>query len=382
MHGGNAAIVGAAETDRLGIIPDMSMMELHADAALRAVADAGLTLADIDGIATAGPRPLDVAHHLGITPRWMDGTDVGGCSFLLHVRHGAAAVAAGAANAILIVHGESGRSGIGHNPVPRNESSAAGQFEWPYGALAPTAAFTLPALRFLHDRGMGRRDLANVVVAQRRWAQDNPRAARRKPVTAEDVLAGPTTAFPFTKEMCCVVTDGGGAVVVTTRERAADSSQAGRAVYLLGSGEACEGSLVGQMDDLGSSGAFVRASREAFRTAQLSPSDIDHLMVYDAFAHLPLYGLEDLGFVGRGESGAFIADGHTSPGGTLPMNTQGGGLAYTHTGKYGIFAILEAVRQLRGEAVMQAPGVETSFVQGVGGWFWSAGSLVLANRLP
>jgi acetyl-CoA acetyltransferase len=382
MHGGNVAIIGASETREVGVLPDRSMLQLHAEAALLALADAGLTAADVDGVATAGPIPLEVSHHLGITPRWLDGTMVGGCSFMLHVRHAAAAIAAGEASVVLITHGESGRSRVGVGAYRANAASAQGQFEAPFGALAPYATFTVPAMRFLYERGMSRRDLAEVVVAQREWATGNPRAFRRKPVTVEQVLDGPPIAYPFTRDMCCVVTDGGGALIMTSAERAADLPGGGHAVYLLGSGEASEAPLMSQMDDPGSFGAFRRASAEAFATAGVSHADIDHFMGYDAFAHLPLYMLEDVGFVGRGESGAFIAEGHTRKGGSLPMNTNGGGLSYTHTGMYGMFAIQEAVRQLRGEAAVQVPGVEISFVQGVGGFFWAAGSLVLSNRQP
>jgi acetyl-CoA acetyltransferase len=233
------------------------------------------------------------------------------------------------------------------------------------------------------ERGMDRTDLAEVVVAQREWAMPNPRALRRKPITVDEVLnSSPPVAYPFTRDMCCVVTDGGGALVLTSAERAADLPGADRAVFLLGSGEAGESPIVSQMADLGSFGAFRRSSAEAFAAAGVEHADIDHLMCYDAFAHLPLYMLEDLGFVGRGESGAFIASGATRPGGTLPMNTNGGGLSYTHTGMDGMFAIQEAVRQLRGEAVVQVPGVELSFVQGVGLYFAASGSLVLSNRRP
>ena len=222
MHGGRVAIVGASETDELGVLPDRSMIQLHAEAALNALADAGLTAANIDGVATAGPLPLEVSHYLGITPRWLDGTMVGGCSFMLHVRHAAAAIAAGAADVVLITHGESGRSKVGSGPRRSNPASPQGQFEAPFGALAPYATFTVPALRFLHERGMSRRDLAEVVVAQREWALGNPRAFRRKPTTVDQVLDGPPIAYPFTREMCCVVTDGGGALVLTSAERAAD----------------------------------------------------------------------------------------------------------------------------------------------------------------
>jgi acetyl-CoA acetyltransferase len=382
MHRGAIAIVGAAETDEIGVLPRIPMLDLHAQAAFNALSDAGLSIADVDGVATAGPLATDVSHHLGITPRWLDGTMVGGCSFLLHVRHAAAAIAAGAAEVVLITHGESGRSGAGMPPYRIPASSRAGQFEVPYGAGAPYSTFTVPALRFLHDRGMSPADLAEVVVAQRTWSATNERAFRRKPVTVDDVLAAPPVAYPFTREMCCVVTDGGGALVMTSAERAADLPSAERAVYLLGSGEAGEVSLISQMDDPGVSKSFRRASGEAFATAGVRQADIDHLMAYDAFAHLPLYMLEDLGFVGHGESGAFIAEGHTRLGGSLPMNTNGGGLSYTHTGMYGMFAIQEAVRQLRGEAASQVPDVKKSLVHGVGFFFAAAATLILSNERP
>ncbi len=382
MHGGRIAIVGASETTEIGSLPGISMLNLHAEAARNALADAGLTARDVDGVATAGPLAMEVSHHLGITPRWLDGTMVGGCSFMLHVRHAAAAIAAGAADVVLVTHGESGRSRVGVGGRGPNPSSAQGQFEAVYGAQTPYSTFTVPALRFLHERGFDREALAQVVVAQREWAIGNPRASRRTPTTVDAVLEQPPVAWPFSKDMCCVVTDGGGALVLMSAERAADLPAADRAVYLLGSGESAEGPIVSQMADPGSFRAFRLASAEALSTAGITHDDVDHLMAYDAFAHLPLYMLEDLGFVGRGESRDFIADGNTGKGGALPMNTNGGGLSYTHTGMYGMFAIQEAVRQLRGEAFSQVPGVGISFVQGVGMFFAAAGSLVLTNRRP
>lgn len=380
MHGGNIAIVGASETDRIGKLPDVSMIHLHTNAARRAIADAGIDKSEIDGVATAGPTAIEVADMLGIRPRWVDGTMIGGCSFMALVRHAAAAISAGAANVVLVTHGESGRSHVGvpgRGPAP---SSISGQFEAPYGAMTPYSSFTTPVLAFLKSRGFTREDLAEVVVSQRQWAIPNERAQRRDPIDVEGVLAAPPIAYPFTRDMCCVVTDAGGALVVTSAERARDLPSASRAVYLLGSGEGTESVVVSQMDDLESFGPFRRGAQEAFETAGLERSDIHHVMFYDAFAHLPLYMLEDTGFVGKGESAAFFREGHTRPGGDLPMNTQGGGLSYTHSGMYGMFAIQEAVRQLRGEAVVQVPGVKTSFVQGVGMMFGAGGSLVLSNR--
>ena len=384
MHHGNVAVIGAAETTGLGVLPELSMIQLHAEAARNALADAGLTTADIDGVATGGPMPMEVSHYLGITPAWVDGTMVGGCSFMLHVRHAAAAIASGAATTVLVTHGESGRSRVGMSRYAvRAPDTVSGQFEVPYGALMPFATFTVPALRFLHERGMSRTDLAEVVVAQRQWAAGNPRAFRRKPITVDEVLNdSPPVAYPFTRDMCCVVTDGGGALVLTSAERAADLPGGSRAVYLLGSGEAVGSPVMSQMAEVDSFAGFRSSSAAAFRSADLTPGDIDHLMCYDAFAHVPLFMLEDMGFVGRGESGAFIASGATRPGGSLPMNTNGGGLAYTHTGMYSMFAMQEAIRQLRGEAAVQVPGVRTSFVQGVGMYFAASASLIFASEQP
>src|SRR6267154_525522 len=174
MHNGNVAVIGAAETTGLGTLPGMSMLELHAEAARNALADAGLTPSDVDGVATAGPLPMEVSYYLGITPRWLDGTMVGGCSFMLHVRHAAAAIAAGACETVLITHGESGRSHVGGTHQLPGPASLPGQFEYPYGAIFPYATFTLPVMRFLQERGMSRRDLAEVAVAQREWAINNP----------------------------------------------------------------------------------------------------------------------------------------------------------------------------------------------------------------
>ncbi|MEV4841367.1 thiolase [Nonomuraea sp. NPDC049486] len=375
----NPVIAGAAETDAVGRLPGHSTMELHLEAARNALADAGMTKDDIDGIATVGtPGPIQVAHALGITPSWLDGTGVGGSSFLFHVRHAAAAIRAGLCRTVLITHGESGRSRIGAPRFSMAPDSLMGQFEMPYGVMGPTTTFTLTALRYMKEFGLTHEQLAEVAVAQRRWAHLNPRAMHRDLITVDDVLASRIVAYPFHLLECCLVTDGGGALVVTS----ADLARRDDPVYLLGSGEAMDSPMISQMEDFTTAKGFRLSGEAAFAEAGISHDDVDHLMVYDAFAHVPIYGLEDLGFVKRGEAGAFIAEGHTSPGGRLPLNTNGGGLSYTHTGMYGMFAIQEAVRQLRGEAAAQVPGVEVSVVLGNGGMFASAATLVLSNRLP
>src|SRR5207253_8006012 len=200
------AVVEAAETTDLGVIPNASQMQLHADAALNAIADAGLKLSDIDGFATAVETPQQVAHYLGITPTWVDGTAVGGCSFMLHVRHAAAAISAGLCKTVLITHGESGRSRVGALPRTIPPASLQGQFEAPYGIFGPPSQFTVPVLRFLKDRGMTQEQLAMVAVVQREWAAKNPRALYKDPITVADVLASKMIAYPFRILQCCVVT--------------------------------------------------------------------------------------------------------------------------------------------------------------------------------
>ena len=375
------AIVGAAETTQLGKIPDTSQIELHADAALNAMADAGLTPKDIDGVATAGESPVGIAHYLGIAPRYADGTSVGGCSFMLHVRHAVAAIEAGMADTVLVTHGESGRSGIGRGG--RGGGGGAGlpdQFEGPYGGMGPTTMFTIGVLRYMKQYGMTHEQLATVAVVQREWASMSPRASYRDPITVEDVMASRMIAYPFHLLECCLVTDGGGALILTKAERAKDFPQ--RPVYIMGTGESVETPMVSQMKDLTSSQAFRIAGADAFKSSGISHSDVDHLMVYDAFAHLPIWGLEDLGFCERGEAAGFIEDGNTRPGGKLPLNTNGGGLSYMHSGMYGMYALQESVRQMRGTAPAQVPGAEVSVCLGVGGMFAASGCIVMTNSEP
>ena len=244
----SVAIVGAAETTELGVIPTMSQIQLHADAALNALADAGLTAADIDGVATAGESPTAIAHYLGITPEWVDGTQVGGCSFMIHVRHAVAAIQQGLCETVLITHGESGRSRIGAGNFRGGGGSAtlAGQFESPYGVVGPPTMFTLPVLRYMKDYGMTHEQLAMVAVVQREWASKNPRASFRDLITVEDVLKSRMIAYPFHLLECCLVTDGGGALILVSGERAADFPR--KPVYVIGTGESVETPMVSQMD--------------------------------------------------------------------------------------------------------------------------------------
>jgi len=377
------AIVGAAETTDLGVIPHMSQIQLHADAALNTLADAGLTAKDIDGVATAGESPTAIAHYLGITPKWVDGTQVGGCSFMIHVRHAVAAIRDGLCETVLITHGESGRSNVGRGANFRGgggASSLPGQFEAPYGVVGPPTMFTLPVLRYMKDFGMTHEQLAMVAVVQREWASMNPRASFRERITVDDVLKSRMIAYPFHLLECCLVTDGGGALILVSGERAKNFKQ--KPVYVIGSGESVETPMVSQMEDLTSSRAFKVAGPTAMKSAGISHDDVDHMMIYDAFAHLPIYGLEDLGFCERGEAAQFIWEGNTRPGGKLPLNTNGGGLSYMHSGMYGMYALQESVRQLRGTAPAQVRGAEISLCLGVGGMFGASGCVAMSNIGP
>lgn len=374
----SVAVVGAAETTKLGVIQAVSQIMLHADAALNAMADCGLKPADIDGVATAGENPTALAHYLGIVPTWVDGTSVGGCSFMLHVRHAAAAIEAGLCKTVLITHGESGRSRIGVGGYGRQAASLMGQFEAPYGVAGPVSMFTIPVLRYLKTYGISQEKLANVAVVQREWAAKNPRATMKDPITVDDVLNSRMIAYPFRLLMCCLVTDGGGALILTSADRAKDFPT--KPVYILGTGESVETPMISQMDDFNSSRAFRVSGRKAFEEAGIRHTDVDHMMAYDAFAHLPLYALEALGFCAPGEAADFIWERNTGPGGKLPLNTNGGGLSYMHSGMYGMYALQESVRQMRGTAPAQVKGAKISVCHGVGGMFAASGTIIFTNE--
>ena len=372
------AVVGAAESTRIGVLPDISQIQLHADAALNALADAGFSISDVDGIACTGDSPEFVADYLGIKPVWADGTSVGGCSFMVHLRHAVAALESGLCNVVLLTHGQSGRSMIGRTRPSFRSDSLNGQFEEPYGAAGPPSLLSIPVLRYMKTYGLTEEQLAMVVVVQREWAARNPRAMLKDPITVEQVLAAKMVAYPLRLPQCCLVTDGGGALVLVKSDRARDFPQ--RPVYVLGAGEGYGSPMLSQMEDFTTSRAFRTAGAKAFEQAGISREAVDHAMFYDAFAHLPIFGLEDLGFVQRGEGGAFIAERNTAIGGRLPVNTSGGGLCYTHTGMYGMFAMQECVRQLRGTAPAQVPNVKVSLAHGIGGMFAASGTVIFSNE--
>lgn len=381
---GKYAVVGAAESTEIGKVPHLSSVGLALDAAVNALTDAALKPADVDGLTTGYLPPGDVAMQLGIQPTWVDNTVVGGCSWMFHLRNAMAAIEAGYCRTVLIVHGESGRS---HYALPNvydigGKGSVSQQFDMPYGGQNLQAAlFSLPIVRYMHEYGLSEEQLAMVPVVQRRWAMKNPRAKLRDPITVEEVLASRMIAWPIRRAMCCLTSDAGGALVLTAAERAADFPKP--PVYVLGTGAAVQtgvASPAGVEDPIRP--AFVRVSGgNALKQAGIGHADLDHLMIYDAFAPNPIMGLEGLGFVPYGEGGAYIADGNTGPGSALPMNTNGGGLSYAHPGSYGMLCMLESVRQLRGEAAAQIEGVETSMAHGWGGYWSACATVIFSNQL-
>ncbi len=379
----SVAIVGVAESD-LGKVPGKSALELQAQAARLALADAGLALRDVDAVfAHTDDRfsSLQVSEFLGIQPRYVDSTNVGGMSNLLHIRRAMAAIAAGMCEVALITYGStqlSDGSRKGGAVAADAPHTPRGQFILPYGHLSPIGYYAMVAQLHMHRYGTAPKDLAEVAVAARRWAQLNPKAYRREPTSLEEVMASPVVAEPLRQRDCCLVTDGGGALVVVSAARARDLRS--KPVYVLGAAETHAHHYTPfNTDDWLDTGVAATAD-EALRMAGVTRGDIDVVQIYDHFTIGVIQSLEELGFCPRGEGGAFVADGALGPGGRFPVNTSGGGLSYGHPGMFGMFVAIEAVRQLRGEcgdrqlpqaelALCHAPGLvfscNTTMILGV-----------------
>jgi acetyl-CoA acetyltransferase len=379
---GRVAIVGAGESDEMGKLPHKSAFALHAEAARNALADAGLRKDDVDAVFSAGLwMGSETAEYLGIRPRYVDGTQIGGCSFIAHVEHAMAAIAAGVCEVALITHGESGASRVGMPGTRFGTDSTRLQFEAPFGLAGPPTGYALAAARHMHEFGTTSEQLAELAVSTRKWAALNPRAAMRDPITVDDVLSSRMISWPIHLLDCCLVTDAGGAVVVTSAERARDLPR--KPVYVLGTGEASTHVMVSQMPDFARWEAARMSGERAFAMAGVSHADVDVAMFYDAFTIVPVMGLEAVGFCREGEGGAFVSGGRTAPGGEFPMNTNGGGLSYTHTGMYGMFTLVEAVRQLRGECgARQVADAKVAICHGLGGMFSAAATMIASTEVP
>lgn len=361
---GSVAVVGVAESDLGQVAPGMSPIDLMAQATARALEDCGLALSDIDGIFSASAQarfaPMMLAEYLGIRPRYFDGTQVGGSSFMSHLAHAQLAIQAGLCEVALIAYGSTQRS------VSRSAASPpdANPYETPFRPLLPTAAYALAASRHMHEYGTTREQLAEVAVAARQWALLNPAAWEKQPLGIDEVLSARMVSWPLTVRDCCLVSDGGGAMLVTSATRARTLRR--KPVHVLGIGESLGHNSISSMRDLTVTPAR-ESGRLAFERARLEPRDVKMLSLYDAFTLTPILFLEDLGFCPKGEGGRFVADGAIAPGGRLAVNTNGGGLSYCHPGMYGLLAMIEAVRQVRGECgARQVPGCDISLAHGNG----------------
>ena len=371
------AIAGADESDEIGMVPHKGVLQLHSEAALNALDDAGLSLADVDGLFTAGASTLQVGEYLGIEPTYTDTTSVGGSSFVIHVEHAAAAIAAGLIDVALITHGETGYSNRFRkvSRAPMDPWFPAAQFEMPYHVGGPPSTYALACMRHMHQYGTTHEQLAEIAVATRKWAMLNPKALMRDPLTIDDVLSSRWITYPFHLLDCCIVTDAGGAIVLTSAERARDCKK--KPVWVLGSAEAHTHWTLANMPDLTTTPASISGPR-AFEMAGVRHEEIDVVEVYDSFTYTALVTLEALGFCKPGEGGAFVSGQRTAPGGDFPLNTNGGGLSYTHPGMYGMFLLIEATRQLRGECgARQVADARLACVNGTGGALSSTGTLIL-----
>jgi acetyl-CoA acetyltransferase len=372
---GKIAIVGAAESDLGEVAQGLGPVDLMAQATHRALEDAGLQLADIDGVFTATtqlPFPaLSLCEYLRISPRYVDGTNLGGSSFMSHIGHALAAIHSGMCDVALIAYGSNQRT-VGRSQSAPQEISP---YDAPYLPRFPLNAYALAAARHMHEFGTTREQLAEVAVAARQWALLNPKAWEKTPLTVAEVLSAPIVSSPLSVRDCCLVTDGGGALIVTSADRAKHLKKA--PVYVLGVGDAVTHRHVASMPSLTTTGARLSGER-AYAMSGLSAKDIDVIELYDAFTICTILFLEDLGFCKKGEGGAFVQNGQIGPDGSWKVNTSGGGLSYCHPGMYGLMLLIESVRQLRAECgTRQVAAAETAIVHGNGGVLSSESTVIL-----
>jgi acetyl-CoA C-acetyltransferase len=363
--------------------PDKSSFQIHAESARGALEDAGLKISDVDAYFTSGVSgmaPILMAEHLNLNPKYLDSTSIGGSSFDAHVNHACAAVAAGLCEVALITYGSTASSaGMAIGTGLRLGGEPPEQFEAPYGPTT-VGAYGLVAHRHMHQYGTTSEQLAEIAVTMRRHASMNPLAKYRDPITVDDVLESRIISSPLHLLDCCIISDGGGAVVVTTPERAKDLKKP--PIWVLGAGESCVHTGMGMRDI--TEIAACRSGETAFAMADVTHSDIDMAMIYDSFTITVLTTLENLGFCEKGEGGEFVLNGRIGLGGELPINPEGGGLSNNHPGMRGIFLVIEATKQLRGECGnRQVEDAALALVHGTGGWLGirhSGVTLILSNR--
>lgn len=380
---GATAIAGVGHAG-IGFSTGFTEMEILVQAAHRAVSDAGLTMQDIDGIATASVAAtmwvMPVIEHLGIKPTFIESTMLGGSSFVAHLMPAIHALESGQCKAVLVCYGSTQRtSTLSRAEIGAVRSKLDPQpYETPYNPLNPLSSYAMAAARHMHQYGTTREQLAEVAVAARKWAQLNPEALMRDPLSIDDVLSARMVSDPLTTRDCCLVNDGAGAFVLVRADRA--KSLKHKPVYVLGNSTAVWNRQVSSMEDLTVTAA-QQSGKLAYEMARVAPADIDVVEVYDAFTINTLLFLEDLGFCKKGEAGGFVSGGAIAPGGRLPVNTNGGGLSCVHPGMYGIFILIEAVRQLRGACgERQVKDAELALVHGNGGTLSSQSTAILGTE--
>ncbi|MBM4763347.1 acetyl-CoA acetyltransferase [Bacillus sp. B15-48] len=371
-----AAIVGVAESE-LGKVGDKNPLQLQAMAAREALREAGIDKNEIEAVFSAGPyaylQTMTISEYLGITPKFSDSTSLGGSSFEAHIEHALAGIHAGLFDVALITYGSNQRS----KRVRPGASIAVNQFEAPYGMPFPVGAYALAAQRHMDLYGTTSEQLAEIAVGTRKWANLNPKAFAQGELTVDDVLNSPMVSSPLHALDCCLVTDGGGAIVLVSKEKAKECRT--KPIWVLGTGETHTHLNITEMPDLTVTGARESGKR-AFEMAGLRPDEIDVVQLYDSFTITVLLQLEDLGFCQKGEGGAFVENQRTAPGGAFPLNTSGGGLSYCHPGLFGIFLLIEAVRQLRHECGdRQVPDAQTALCNGMGGVLSSSCTVILGR---
>ena len=363
---GKVAVAGVYEHPTR-FAPDKTAYQLHAESARGALADAGLTIRDVDGFCTSGVGPigiLSLAQHLDLRPRWVDSQSIGGSSFVSHCLHAAAAISGGLCDVALVTYGSTAASerfaiGTGGGSA----MDPPDNFEAPFGPTI-VGSYALVAQRHMHQYGTTSEQLAEIAVTMRRHASANPNAKYRDPITVEDVLASRIISSPLHLLDCCIISDGAGALVLTSVERARDLAQP--PVVILGGAEAVQHHGIGRRDLLDI--AARQSGPLALERAGVRHADIDMAMIYDSYTITVLATLESLGFCKPGEGGAFCADGRIGLGGALPINTDGGGLSSNHPGMRGIFLVIEAAKQLRrSRGAAQVPDAELALVHGTGG---------------
>lgn len=373
---GQTAIAGAA-TYGIGKCPGVSAVDMAARASLMALADAGIALSEVDALYTSAPYEalggMELAEYLGITPKITDCNRTGGSAFEVYVQQAALALSAGLIDCALIAYGSNPAS----NPPPGVGMTRQSPWEGPYRPLAPLSSYALAASRHMHLYGTTRRQLAEIAVAARQWAQLNPEAAVRDPLTIEDVLGARMVSDPLSVRDCCLFNDGAAAIVMVRADRARDCAKPPIAV--LGAAHAVTHREISSMPDLTVTGAAI-SGPQAYVQAGITPADIGLAMLYDAFTITPILFLEDLGFCSKGEGGRFVEDGAIAPGGRLAVNTNGGGLSCVHPGMYGLFLLVECVRQLRGEAGdRQIADLNLALAHGNGGVLSSEATVILGT---